>query len=98
MYCAGGDLAGVNIPVQSQGTATAGSPQTFNLPPGAWTIQDITGPATGRIRLWCNGQPGPTAVDLAALIAMRAAGNTYGAFAGGNQFGYSLVVDSALAA
>lgn len=58
----------------------------------------MTGPATGKVRLWCNSQPGPVGLDLQAIIAMAASGNTYGAFRGGSAFGYMFVVESAMAA
>jgi len=98
LYFAGGDAAGYQAPASQSGIATATNNPTFYLPPGIWTIQHITGPATGKTRLWCNGQPGPVALDHASVIAMAASGNTYGAFRGGSQFGYMFVVESAMAA
>lgn len=97
-YCAGSDAIGVSLPITAQGIAAVTSPREFTLPPGIWTLQYQTGPATGRIRLWCNGVPGPINWDLASVIAMVATGNTYGAFRGGPQFVYQLKVDYTLAA
>jgi len=98
-YCAGGDAIGTVIPIQAQGTATANSPSSFQLPPGTWTLRYISGPATGVLRLWCNGSPGPIAYNLATVIAQVASGlRAGGAFKGGSQYNYSFVVDTALAA
>jgi hypothetical protein len=97
-YLAGADPVGYIWPVSGAAVATAGSPTDFVLPDGVWTIQHITGPATGKTRLWANGQPGPIAVDHASILAMAASGNTYGRFRGGSAFRYSLVVESPLAA
>ena len=97
-YCAGGDAAGYQIPMSASGVATAGNQPGFILPPGVWAIRHITGPATGRIRLWCNGSPGPIALDLATVIAAVASGNTYGRFMGGDKYQYMFVVEVALAA
>lgn len=98
LYYAGGDLAGYQVPASLTGVASAANHPSFVLPEGIWAIQHITGPATGKIRLWCNSQPGPVALDMAALIAMVAAGNTYGAFRGGSKFQYMFVVESTMAA
>ena len=97
-YLAGSDAAGYIWPVSGAAVATAGSPTDFVLPDGVWAIRHITGPATGKTRLWCNGAPGPIAVDHASILAMVASGNTYGRFRGGSAYRYSLVVESPLAA
>ena len=97
-YYAGGDAAGYIVPIQGTGTASAGSPKDFVLPPGVWDLVHITGPATGKVRFHCNGQPGPIAVDMATLISMIARNITHGAFRGGTQFRYSIVVEVAMAA
>jgi len=97
-YCAGGDAAGYQIPISGTGVAAAGNQPSFTLPEGVWAIKHITGPATGKVRLWCNGVPGPVALDLATVIASVSAGNTYGRFAGGSKWNYMFVVEVALAA
>lgn len=98
LYYAGADAVGYIVPCSFSGVASANSPKDFKLPSGIWTIQYISGPATGKIRLWCNGAPGPVALDMQSVIAMAASGVTYGRFRGGSQFAYMFVVESAMAA
>lgn len=98
LYYAGGDAAGYIVPCSMSGVASSGSPQDFVLPDGEWTIQYITGPATGKIRLWANGSPGPIALDMATVIAAVASGNTYGKINGGSRFRFSIIVEAAMAA
>jgi len=95
-YCAGGDAAGYVCPVQIAGAATTGSNKVFILPPGQWDIVDVTGPATGTIRVMDNGMPSKVAIELASTIAMRGANFTHGTIPGGANL--SLQVEVALAA
>lgn len=97
-YFAGGDAAGYQVPVSGSGVAAATNNPSFQLPPGTWTIAYATGPATGKLRLWANGSPGPVALDMASVIAQAASGNTYGRFKGGSQFSFMFVVEAAMAA
>jgi len=68
LYYAGADTVGYIVPCSMSGVASANSPKDFKLPSGVWTIQYISGPASGKIRLWCNGAPGPIALDMASVI------------------------------
>lgn len=98
LYYAGGDTAGYVVPTTPVGAAGASSPKDFTLPEGVWDITYITGPSTGKIRFYCNGQPGPIALDMASVIAMVSRPVTHGAMVGGTKFRYSIIVEATMAA
>lgn len=99
LYFAGSDAAGYVVPSNWGQAAGAGSPKDFVLPDGIWDIEHQTGPATGKLRVWVNGQPSPVAYDMATVISMvTRAGMAFGAIRGGTQYRHQLVVDSVCAA
>jgi len=98
LYYAGGDAPGYIVPCTFNGVATANSPKDFVIPEPC-VVKHITGPATGRITIDCNGQATPINIDMATTIAMvNVPGNTVAQLAGGANRRYSIRVTIAMAA
>ena len=97
-YFAGADAVGYIVPVLLGGAAAATSPTEFRIP-AQGVIEFISGPATGTLQLWVNGQPTPIFLNTATIISQAAVSNkNYGLLAGGAQRAYQLRVAVAMAA
>lgn len=97
-YFAGSDAAGYIVPVLQGGAAGAGSPTEFKIPAPGF-IKYVTGPATGTLQMWVNGQPTNIFLNTAAIITKASDGAArYGNLVGGPQRSYQLRVAVAMAA
>ncbi len=69
LYFAGADVRGYRVPTSGYGVAIAGDNPEFHVPEPC-KINNLSGPATGTLRVFKNGRPDPGGgvIDLVAVI------------------------------
>jgi hypothetical protein len=102
LYFAGGDAAGYRVPASQYLAAAATSNPRFVIPEPC-VIRQISGPATGTMRLLADGAATPILLNTAQILASVANPNAVwgqlrGIAADGHAIQYELAVEVAMAA